>query len=152
MATTSSTFKSLARRLEELAERTGASVFITRVTDTHVVLDAVAGPLEAKYPIGDAVPRQNRKQYCEYVVENGQALFVRDASADTLWAIGLDVEFDLTNYLGYPVYAADGTPFGTVCYCDSRARDYGEAERSALEALARDASALLRDSARGEAR
>ena len=59
---------------------------------------------------------------------------VRDSRQETEWAGNEDeVEFGLSNYLGYPVHAPDGTPYGTVCVLDSRPRDYSAEERALLE-------------------
>ena len=55
---------------------------------------------------------------------------MRDSRQETEWAGNEDeVEFGLSNYLGYPVHAPDGTPYGTVCVLDSRPRDYSAEER-----------------------
>jgi len=136
-------FTPLAQRMEALAKLTGANVIITRVTDTDVIVAAIAGPAAATFPAGDAVPRGDREQYCEYVVRQDSSLFVRDARADEQWNDNPDVDQDLVNYLGYPIHGADGRVFGTACYVDSSARDYSADERMQLEALAREAEMLV---------
>ncbi|BGE66053.1 hypothetical protein PALA44_03474 [Pseudomonas aeruginosa] len=82
--------------------------------------------------------------YCERVVDRDAPLHVRDSRQETEWAGNEDeVEFGLSNYLGYPVHTPDGTPYGTVCVLDSRPRDYSAEERALLEELRRKVEALL---------
>jgi GAF domain-containing protein len=142
MAATQPTLKPLSELLDRLALRSNASIFIARVTDSQVVIDAVAGPCAARYLVGEAIPRQERKQYCEHVVEHKQALFVHDARSDPLWANGLDVDFDLTNYLGYPILAPNGQTYGSACFIDSCARNYCYEDRQQLQVTSEEAGRL----------
>ncbi|AZE47215.1 GAF domain containing protein [Pseudomonas chlororaphis] len=58
------------------------------------------------------------------------------------------VEFGLSNSLGYPVRDADGEVFGTVCALHESARQYSVEEQAVLDALRQKVEALLARSPR----
>ncbi|HEP8703975.1 TPA: GAF domain-containing protein [Pseudomonas aeruginosa] len=150
MAKSSERFESLRRDIDALARRLDVpSVLIMRSLPRHMRVEASAGRLEDTYPIGAEGRKSVHEDgahplYCERVVDRDAPLHVRDSRQETEWAGNEDeVEFGLSNYLGYPVHAPDGTPYGTVCVLDSRPRDYSAEERALLEELRRKVEALL---------
>ncbi|MGC8383616.1 GAF domain-containing protein [Pseudomonas aeruginosa] len=111
-------------------------------------VEASAGRLEDTYPIGaegrKSVHEDGAKPLLRTRGRPRRPLHVRDSRQESEWAGNEDeVEFGLSNYLGYPVHAPDGTPYGTVCVLDSRPRDYSAEERALLEELRRKVEALL---------
>ncbi|MCF3996527.1 GAF domain-containing protein, partial [Pseudomonas aeruginosa] len=114
MAKSSERFESLRRDIDALARRLDVpSVLIMRSLPRHMRVEASAGRLEDTYPIGaegrKSVHEDGAKPlYCERVVDRDAPLHVRDSRQETEWAGNEDeVEFGLSNYLGYPVHAPD---------------------------------------------
>ena len=74
-----------------------------------------------------------------------ETMVVRDATQDPRFRDnpsvtgGPNVRF----YAGAPLLSTDGLPMGTFCVIDDKPRDLGPDQRSALEALSRQASRLM---------
>lgn len=150
MSQSSAIFESLLQEIDAVARQLNVpSVLIMRSLPEHMQVEASGGRLEATYPIGaqgrkSIHPQGNQALYCERVVDRDTPLYVRDSRLEGDWAGNEDeVEFGLSNYLGYPVHGPDGQVFGTVCVLDNQARDYSESERALLDALRQKVEALL---------
>jgi GAF domain-containing protein len=150
MADASEIFKHLANRLDEVAEEIGVeSVLIMRSTPTHMRVEATGGPAERIYTVGaegkkGAAFKEAHELYCERVVNTNTPLFVKDAALEPEWDGNEDqVEFGLSNYLGYPIHDAEGNVFGTVCVLHNAAREYSDQDRAIIEILRDEAEAAL---------
>lgn len=150
MSKSSVIFESLKQEIDELAQQLNVpSVLIMRSLPEYMQVEASGGRLEDTYPIGaqgrkSAHPQGHKPLYCERVVDRDAPLYVRDSRLEHDWVGNEDeVEFGLSNYLGYPVHGPDGDVFGTVCVLDNQAREYTEHERGLLDALRQKVEALL---------
>ncbi|PMY59905.1 MULTISPECIES: GAF domain-containing protein [Pseudomonas] len=155
MAKSSPLFDSLQADIDALARQLGvSSILIMRSLPQHMQVEASGGRHENTYPIGaqgqkSSLAHNGQALYCERVVDSGQSLYVKDSRLEAEWAGNEDeVEFGLSNYLGYPVRDADGEVFGTVCALDESARQYSAEEQAALEAFRQKVEALLARSPR----
>ncbi len=84
--------------------------------------------------------------FCAHaILDPTQTLVVPDARRDPRFSGnpmvtgGLQIRF----YAGAPLRAVDGQPLGTFCVLDDKPRELGPEQRSALEALSRQASRLM---------
>lgn len=84
--------------------------------------------------------------FCAHaILDPGETMIVQDAREDArfndnpLVTGAPNVRF----YAGAPLLAADGQPLGTFCVVDDRPRELQPAQRTALEALSRQASRLM---------
>ena len=150
MARASASFESLREDIDALAATLGVpSVLVMRSLPAAMRVEASGGDLEATYPIGaegrkSVHPEGGVPLYCERVVDDDAPLFVRDSRRHPELAGNEDeAEFGLSNYLGLPVHAPDGSVFGTVCVLSTEARAYSAEEQAALDELRRKAEALL---------
>jgi len=64
--------------------------------------------------------------YCEHVIRHSSRLYVNNAREEPEWQNTPDLEFNLVNYLGYPVRWPNGDMFGTLCVFDSKPHRYTE--------------------------
>lgn len=84
--------------------------------------------------------------FCAHaILEPGALLEVPDATADARFADNRYVTGDggVRFYAGAPITSAEGDGFGTVCVIDTVPRALAPHQREVLQALARQASALL---------
>jgi len=156
MAKSSKLFESLQQEIDDVAQQLNVpSVLIMRSLPQHMQVEASAGALTDTYGIG----AQGRKSvheeghiplYCERVVDHNAPVYVRDSRLDPQWQGNEDeVEFGLSNYLGYPVTAPDGSVFGTVCVLDNQAREYTAEEHALLTQLKLKVEAILAKNPQG---
>jgi GAF domain-containing protein len=141
---------SLAPRLDSLVEALGVkSVLVMRSDPDSMMVAATAGEATRHYAVGGAGKKALDDEsrvplYCERVVSEDSALFVRDSRQDTTFAGNEDeAEFGLHNYLGLPVHDASGQVVGTVCVLDDSARDYSDSNLEQLQALRRQVETLV---------
>ena len=142
MAEASETFEHLAGKLDEVAETIGVqSVLIMRSTPTHMRVEATGGPAEQIYQVGAEGKKggafeEAHELYCERVVNTNAPLFVSDSALEPEWDGNEDqVEFGLSNYLGYPIHDEQGNVFGTVCVLHNSAREYSDDDKDVIEGL-----------------
>ncbi|QJI38279.1 GAF domain-containing protein [Pseudomonas sp. ADAK13] len=140
MAKSSSVFDSLREDIDALAKQLGvSSVLVMRSLPQHMQVEASGGHHEDTYPIGaqgkkSSLAHNGQALYCERVVDTDQPLYVKDSRLEADWAGNEDeVEFGLSNYLGYPVRGPDGEVYGTVCALHEEAKEYSAEERAALD-------------------
>lgn len=149
---TTSGLSGLTSDLDALVEKLGVkSVLVMRSEPDSMVVAATAGDASTTYTVGAAGKKAGDDAdrvplYCERVVDTDATLFVRDSRADQTFAGNEDeVEFGLHNYLGLAVHGPDGGVVGTVCVLDDQARDYGDDDVAALEALRSRVENVLRE-------
>ncbi|KAF1023598.1 MAG: hypothetical protein GAK37_03243 [Pseudomonas sp.] len=143
-------FESLRPDIDALAEQLGvSSILIMRSLPQHMQVEASAGRHEDTYPIGaqgqkSTLAHNGQALYCERVVDTDSPLYVKDSRQEAEWAGNEDeVEFGLSNYLGYPVRGPDGQVFGTVCALHEEAKEYTAQEQAALDELRIKVEAIL---------
>ena len=61
----------------------------------------------------------HEKLYCFGVFEQDGELCVEDASQDPRWHDNVDLEHDMSFYVGLPLKWPDGSNFGTICMLDT---------------------------------
>ncbi|MHC4872676.1 MAG: GAF domain-containing protein [Planctomycetota bacterium] len=64
--------------------------------------------------------------YCETVLKTGKKLFIPNALTDEDWKDNPDTKLNMISYLGFPIAAPNGDPFGTICVLDSKENHYSE--------------------------
>ncbi|MFC6298982.1 GAF domain-containing protein [Pseudomonas sp. CCM 7893] len=150
MSKSSEQFESLRQDIDALAERLGvSSILIMRSLPQHMQVEASAGRHEDTYPIGaqgqkSSLAENGQALYCERVVDIAGPLYVKDSRLEADWAGNEDeVEFGLSNYLGYPVRGPDGEVYGTVCALHEEAKAYTPEEHAALDELRAKVEAIL---------
>ncbi|HEX5753427.1 MAG TPA: ATP-binding protein [Archangium sp.] len=76
--------------------------------------------------------------FCGHAILTPDTFVVRDALDDKRFFDNplVTAEPHVRFYAGHPLHAADGSPVGTLCLMDRRARDFGPEERQQLEDLA----------------
>ncbi|WNG25360.1 PAS domain S-box protein [Cystobacter fuscus] len=76
--------------------------------------------------------------FCGHAILTPRTFVVRDALEDPRFADNPLVTGTphVRFYAGHPIHASDGSPVGTLCLLDRRARDFTEAERQQLEDMA----------------
>jgi len=84
--------------------------------------DSILNP----FNVGDKENCRNSGLYCERVVDTNQRLFIHNALESKEWRENPDIEFNLVNYLGYPINWPNGDIFGTLCILDSEPHHYSE--------------------------
>jgi diguanylate cyclase (GGDEF)-like protein len=90
------------------------------------------------------MPRE--QSMCSRAILNPDELFVvPDTHADPEWADNPMVTgaSDVRFYAGAPIVTSEGNALGTVCVADNVVRDFTDAQRSALQVLARQTAAHL---------
>lgn len=87
------------------------------------VIEVVSSNNNAKHPyaIGDS-ETLGQGLYCEYVIEQQQALEVPNALADPIWDSNPDIKLGMVAYCGFPINWPNGKPFGTICVLDSQTK------------------------------
>ncbi|GEM_PF-1031023 len=150
VAKSTSLFESLRQEIDELALQLGvSSILVMRSLPQHMQVLASGGRHEDTYPIGaegkkSTLAHNGQALYCERVVDTDQPLYVKDSRLEADWAGNEDeVEFGLSNYLGYPVRGPDGEVYGTVCALHEEAKEYTAEEQAALDGLRKKVEALL---------
>lgn len=130
VAKSTSLFESLRQEIDELALQLGvSSILVMRSLPQHMQVLASGGRHEDTYPIGaegkkSTLAHNGQALYCERVVDTDQPLYVKDSRLEADWAGNEDeVEFGLSNYLGYPVHGPDGEVYGTVCALHEEAKE-----------------------------
>ncbi len=76
------------------------------------------------FNVGDTDRCHNSGLYCERVINTNQRLFVNNALESDEWCKNPDIEFNLVNYLGFPLHWPNGDIFGTLCVLDTKAHQY----------------------------
>lgn len=150
VAKSSSVFDSLRQDIDALAAQLGvSSILVMRSLPQHMQVEASGGRHEDTYPIGaqgkkSSLAHNSQALYCERVVDTDQPLYVKDSRLESDWAGNEDeVEFGLSNYLGYPVRGPDGEVYGTVCALHEDAKEYSAEERAALDEFRKKVEAQL---------
>ncbi|WP_319534149.1 EAL domain-containing protein [uncultured Vibrio sp.] len=64
--------------------------------------------------------------YCEYVINNQQALIVSNAPEDEEWCNNPDIDLGMISYSGLPLLWPNGEVFGTLCMLDSKVNHFSE--------------------------
>ncbi len=93
----------------------------------------------------DATETPRSISFCGHAVESGGPLVVEDARLDERFADNPIVVGDphVIFYAGSPITTEDGFMLGTLCVIDHRPREFGEAHRRMLDALARQVMSQL---------
>ena len=93
----------------------------------------------------DAQETPRGESFCVHALASHEVLVIPDASRDPRVADYLCVreEPHYRFYAGAPMRATNGQPMGTVCVLDDRPRELAPQQRTALEALSRQASRLM---------
>ena len=95
----------------------------------------------------DAEQTPRNVAVCEYAVRNPDELLeVPDLAADQRFAdfpAVTGTEIGARFYAGMPLVTPEGAPLGTVCVIDREPRELSDAQRTAMEALARITMHLL---------
>lgn len=150
VAKSSSVFDSLRPDIDALAKQLGvSSILVMRSLPQHMQVEASGGRHEDTYPIGaqgkkSSLADNGQELYCERVVDADQPLYVKDSRLESDWAGNEDeVEFGLSNYLGYPVRGPDGEVYGTVCALHEDAKEYSAEGRAALDEFRKKVEAQL---------
>lgn len=88
-------------------------------------------------------PREH--SFCTHAIETPQPLIIPDALADARFMHNPLVTGapHIRFYLGVPLVTMDGHAIGTLCAIDRAPRELAEAQLSAMQALARQAMALI---------
>lgn len=83
--------------------------------------------------------------FCGHVVQDGKLLHVPDATKDARFADNPLVvgKPNVIFYVGAPLTTSEGHTLGTLCVIDHQPRQLDEAQISALETLARQATMLI---------
>ncbi|AKJ01624.1 PAS domain S-box-containing protein [Archangium gephyra] len=86
----------------------------------------------------DASSTARSISFCGHAILTPDTFVVRDALEDQRFADNPLVtgEPHVRFYAGHPLHAPDGSPVGTLCLIDRRARDFSAEERQQLEDLA----------------
>lgn len=93
---------------------------------------------------GDSTSRE--VAFCAHAILNpSETMIVTDASRDPRFSLNPLVTDTprVRFYAGAPMRATNGQPMGTVCVLDDRPRELAPQQRTALEALSRQASRLM---------
>lgn len=150
VAKSSSVFDALRQDIDALAKKLGvSSILVMRSLPQHMQVEASGGRHEDTYPIGaqgkkSSLAPTGQALYCERVVNTDLPLYVKDSRLEADWAGNEDeVEFGLSNYLGYPVRGPDGEVYGTVCALHEDAKEYSAEERAALDEFRKKVEAEL---------
>lgn len=95
---------------------------------------------------GVAEGRENpvEESFCQYVIADGAALVIGDATVDTRVcnnpSVGL---LGVRAWAGFPVYDADGVPLGSFCVMDTVVRAWTKQDVHVLSVLSQAASAQI---------
>jgi GAF domain-containing protein len=95
---------------------------------------------------GVAEGRENpvEESFCQYVIADGAALVIGDATADTRVcnnpSVGL---LGVRAWAGFPVFDADGVPLGSFCVMDTVVRAWTKQDVHVLSVLSQAASAQI---------
>jgi len=83
--------------------------------------------------------------FCAHAILQQEPLIVRDATKDKRFADSALVTGEpyIRFYTGFPLMNAEGLALGTLCVIDHRPRTLTAAQQNALQALSRQAMALL---------
>jgi signal transduction histidine kinase len=74
---------------------------------------------------------------CQYVRASGSPIVIADALSDARVAeVAMRNELDIRAYLGVPIYAGDGSLYGTVCAVDPQPRAFSQAQIDLLRIIA----------------
>lgn len=73
--------------------------------------------------------------YCEAVIQSQDCLLVADALTADAWCNNPDLRYGLVAYLGVPIRAPDGSPFGTLCLLDDQANVFSSDLQILLERM-----------------
>ena len=94
----------------------------------------------------DATQTAREVAFCAHaILDPAETMIVRDARGDARFS-GNPMVNGVPNvrfYAGAPLRAADGQPMGTFCVLDDKPRELEPPQRSALEALSRQATRLM---------
>jgi GAF domain-containing protein len=94
--------------------------------------------------VGKARGTPREWAFCDRVVRTQAAFEVRDATVDPHVDHNPLATFDgVRCYLGVPLRTRDGHVIGTLCGLDTVAREFSDADRAAIRALADQAMAAL---------
>jgi diguanylate cyclase (GGDEF)-like protein len=83
--------------------------------------------------------------FCDHTIRQHNVLTVEDATLDPRFRDNplVTAENGLRFYAGFPVHSPDGFPLGTLCVLDNKPGTINEAQRAALETLARQVNARI---------
>ena len=96
------------------------------------------------YPLvamGGCVTEQS---ICAHVAAMGQPLEIADGHVHPLVSRLATVrEVGIVSYLGHPLHGPDGNSIGAICVCNTRRRDWTDADHHTLSLLARIADQTI---------
>jgi diguanylate cyclase (GGDEF)-like protein len=100
--------------------------FLVQYTEAGFQVTIASQQESNPYPAGGIID-PDANIFCRKIVENGEALYVKDAPLDPCWDTNTEVTEDgFRSYLGVPVHWPDGSPFGTFCVMDFRKTNYSD--------------------------
>jgi signal transduction histidine kinase len=112
------------------------AAFLAELTETEQIYRATADAESFTIVEGASLPRV--AGYCRRVMESGAPWVIRDTSIEPeVRDLAITSAGQLAAYIGVPVTAPDGRPFGTLCAINHTPRpDLGEQDVAILQALA----------------
>ena len=117
-------------------------VFIGSLTPTTFQLERVRGEMPG---IQEGATSDRADSFCHWMLE-GAPTTTRDASAESAYAaVAFRTETDILSYVGVPIYAADGSVFGTLCGVDRTHVEVPDSSVDVLRELAGIISLYLTD-------
>jgi len=87
------------------------------------------------YQPGESEQLDGSGLYCEHVIKSKTTLNIPNATADEVWNNNPDLKLNMVAYLGVPILATDGTPFGTLCILDTKTRHFSDLTVELLETI-----------------
>jgi len=111
------------------------AALIMRAGETEIEVLVSSEGDENPYAAGDKEHLWGSGLYCETVLRERAPLLVPDALADPDWDANPDIALGMISYLGYPIRAPGGAPFGTLCVLDREKNEYSDIARKLLVRL-----------------
>lgn len=113
--------------------------FVTVVDDAHSHYSASAG-----LPDGSPNCGEVEGSFCQYVVDDDDALLVDDARVLRRTRDNPAIEsMGVVAWAGFPIHLPSGQPLGSFCVVDGRPRTWTDRDAEVLRTLARSATAEI---------
>lgn len=93
---------------------------IMRVIDAEIEVLVASKTAGNPYHVGAREHLFGSGLYCETVINTQEQLLVANALKSDTWRDNPDLKYGLVSYLGVPIRAPDGSPFGTLCLLDDK--------------------------------
>lgn len=133
-AETLTKWKYVVDQISEIAQVPATLIMHTR-DQQHDVFVKSAGE-ENPYFVGQSF-ELHEKLYCFGVFEQDGELCVEDASQDPRWHDNVDMDHDMSFYIGLPLKWPDGAVFGTICMLDKFRNKHALSFRNGLRQFCR---------------